>query len=218
MGEPDHWTPAAKKTNLAVRKDARAWGDQPIVLAREDDNSLLTKMAGGDRQAVAVLYERYHERVFHFIKRFINQAETAEDVTNDVFIEIWRKASTFEGRSKVSSWILGIARYKALSEIRKNSRLQSGGDELYDKLQDEADTPEITTQKLDKSTALKRCIANLSFDHRMVIDLVYYHEKSITETAEILDIPTSTVKTRVHYARKHLSVEMASQGIDRGWP
>lgn len=212
------WTNGPVVTTLARWLAFASWVAGSVVLTEDEDGILLSKVAEGDNNAIGTLYARHHKRVYHFVKRFVNQSDVAEDVTNDVFIEVWQKASTFEGRSKVSSWILGMARYKALSEIRKRRNIHSASDEVFDTLEDDADTPEVVTQKLDKGAALKTCIAALSKDHRLVLDLVYYHEKSMAEVAEILDIPASTVKTRAHYARKLLSAEMAKLGVDRGWP
>lgn len=184
----------------------------------DDDQLQLAKVAKGDRQAIGVLYQRHHKRVYHFIRRFVNDAATAEDITNDVFIEVWRKASAYEGRSKVSSWLLGVARYRALSELRSKKPSHSKSDEIIDAIQDDADGPEMVSQKRDKGAAIKRCMAALSRDHRVILELIYYHEKSIEEVAEILDIPKNTVKTRAFHARKQLSAEMTAQGLDRGWP
>jgi RNA polymerase sigma-70 factor (ECF subfamily) len=73
-------------------------------------------------------------------------------------------------------------------------------------------------QKKDTSEILRKCIETLSPDHREIIDLVYYHEKSVEEVAEIVGIPEATVKTRMFYARKKLAELLKAQGIERGWP
>lgn len=187
-------------------------------MSQDDDLEQLLKVANGDRQAIGVLYQRHHKRVFHFVRRFVSDAAAAEDLTNDIFIEVWRKAPSYEGRSKVSSWLLGVARYKALSEVRKRKPAHAQSEHILDTLEDDADDPEMVTQKRDKSAAIKRCIQTLSQDHRVILELIYYHEKSIEEVAEILDIPKNTVKTRTFHARKHLSAAMTAQGLDRGWP
>jgi RNA polymerase sigma-70 factor (ECF subfamily) len=187
-------------------------------MSADDDQRQLERVANGDRQAIGVLYQRHHKRVFHFIRRFVSNVEVAEDLTNDVFIEVWQKASAYEGRSKVSSWLLGVARYKALSEIRKTKPVHSKSEQILDALEDDADDPEMVTQKRDKGAAIKRCIQALSHDHRIILELIYYHERSMEEVSEILDIPKNTVKTRSFHARKQLSAKMAAQGLDRGWP
>ncbi|MEQ9257999.1 MAG: sigma-70 family RNA polymerase sigma factor [Roseovarius sp.] len=184
----------------------------------DDDQRQLERVANGDRQAMGVLYQRHHKRVFHFARRFVSDVAAAEDLTNDVFIEVWHRASAYEGRSKVSSWLLGVARYKALSELRRAKPVHSKSDEILGAMEDEADDPEMVSQKRDKGAAIKRCIQRLSRDHRVILELIYYHEKTIEEVADILDIPKNTVKTRTFHARKQLSAEMAAQGLDRGWP
>ena len=80
------------------------------------------------------------------------------------------------------------------------------------------DTPDIIEQKRDKGQVIRRCIDKLGGDHKTVVDLVYYQERSVAEVAEILGIPEATVKTRMFYARKKLSELMLAAGIDRGWP
>ena len=187
-------------------------------MSADDDQRQLERVAKGDRQAIGILYQRHHKRVFHFVRRFVSNVEAAEDLTNDVFIEVWQKAASYEGRSKVSSWLLGVARYKALSEVRKRKPVHADSDQILDALEDDADDPEMVSQKRDKGAAIKRCMEKLSRDHRVILELIYYHEKSIDEVAEILDIPKNTVKTRTFHARKQLSAVMTAQGLDRGWP
>ena len=189
-----------------------------LGMSADDDRRQLEKVARGDRQAIGVLYQRHHKRVFHFVRRFVSDFEVAEDLTNDIFIEVWQKAGSYEGTAKVSSWLLGVARYKALSEVRRRKPVHSKSEEILDALEDEADDPEMLSQKRAKGDAIKHCIAKLSPDHRTILELIYYHEKSIEEVSDILDIPKNTVKTRTFHARKQLSAEMTAQGLDRGWP
>ena len=82
----------------------------------------------------------------------------------------------------------------------------------------ESDDPGAVLEKKDKSTMIRKCLTGLSAEHREIIDLVYYHEKSVEEVAEIVGIPENTVKTRMFYARKRLAELVKAAGIDRGWP
>jgi len=141
----------------------------------------------------------------------------AEDVIGDVFLDVWRQASRFEGRSAVSTWLIAIARFKALSLLRK--RRDDGLDaETAESIEDAADDPERAVTKQDKGEKLRKCLESLSPEHREIIDLVYYHEKSVEEVARIVGIPENTVKTRMFYARKKLGELCRMAGIDRGWP
>jgi RNA polymerase sigma-70 factor (ECF subfamily) len=181
------------------------------------DEVLIGRIATGDRLAMQVLYARHHVRVFRFVIRIVRDESTAEDLISDVFLDVWRQAGRFQGRSSVSTWMLAMARFKALSALRRRP------DEEFDEdntagIEDGSDDPHTSLEKKDKSALIKRCLAGLSAQHREIIDLVYYHDKSVEEVAAIVGIPENTVKTRVFYARKRLSELLKAEGIERGWP
>jgi RNA polymerase sigma-70 factor, ECF subfamily len=179
------------------------------------DEALIGRIAGGDRFAMQVLYARHHVRVYRFLLRLVRNEATAEDVMSEVFLDVWRQAGRFEGRSQVSTWMLAIARFKALSTLRRRTE-----DELDEEaaaaIEDPSDDPGVVLQKKDRSAVLLQCLGALSVEHREIIDLVYYHEKSVEEVAEIVGIPEATVKTRMFYARKKLAELLKAQGIERG--
>ena len=181
------------------------------------DEVLITRIASGDRLAMQVLFARHHVKVYRFVLRLVSNPTTAEDLISEVFLDVWRQASRFEARSQVSTWLLAIARFKALSALRKRPE-EELDDEKAAAIEDTADDPEVTAQKKDKSEVLRKCLSELSPDHREIIDLVYYHEKSVEEVAEIVGIPEATVKTRMFYARKKLAELLKNSGVDRGWP
>ncbi|MDP2410113.1 MAG: sigma-70 family RNA polymerase sigma factor [Pseudolabrys sp.] len=181
------------------------------------DEVLIARIAGGDRLAMQVLFARHHVRVYRFVLRLVRNEATAEDLISEVFLDVWRQAGKFEGRSAVSTWMLSIARFKALSSLRRRSEAELD-DEMAEQIEDQSDDPEVTLAKKDKGAVLRQALSNLSAEHREIIDLVYYHEKSVEEVAGIVGIPEATVKTRMFYARKKLSELLREQGIDRGWP
>ncbi len=181
------------------------------------DEVLIARVASGDRLAMQVLFARHHVRIYRFVLRMVRNEATAEDLISEVFLDVWRQADKFEGRSTVSTWMLSIARFKALSVLRRRGE-EELDDEAADAIEDQADDPEIALAKKDKGAALRQCLAKLSAEHREIVDLVYYHEKSVEEVAGIVGIPEATVKTRMFYARKKLSELLKERGIDRGWP
>jgi RNA polymerase sigma-70 factor, ECF subfamily len=181
------------------------------------DEVLIGRIANGDRLAMQVLFARHHVKVFRFVLRLVRNESTAEDLISEVFLDIWRQAGKFEGRSAVSTWMLSIARFKSLSALRRRTE-EELDEETAGAIEDQADDPETALVKKDKGTALRQCLSKLSAEHREVVDLVYYHEKSVEEVAGIVGIPEATVKTRMFYARKKLSELLKEQGIDRGWP
>jgi RNA polymerase sigma-70 factor (ECF subfamily) len=180
------------------------------------DEVLISRIAAGDRLAMQVLYARHHVRVYRFVLRLVRNEATAEDLISEVFLDIWRQAGKFEGRSAASTWMLSIARFKALSNLRRRPEDELD-DETAERIEDHADDPETTLAKKEKGSLLRQCLTKLSADHQEIIDLVYYHEKSVEEVAEIVGTE-ATVKTRMFYARKKLSELLKEQGLDRGWP
>ena len=185
--------------------------------ATETDRALVDRVAKGDRAAVRLLFMRHHARIYRFVARQTGSEMMADDIANEVFLELWKQAPGFEGRSEVSTWLLGIARFKALSMLRKKKEDWIDDDDAA-QVPDSADTPEVVTMKEDKAAALRRMIDALPEEHRTVIDLAYYHGQSVTEIGEVLDIPVATVKTRMFYARKKLGEALKAAGYDRGWP
>ena len=181
------------------------------------DEVLIGRIANGDKLAMQVLFARHHVRVFRFVVRLVRNESTAEDLISDVFLDVWRQAGRFEGRSAVSTWLLSIARFKALSALRRRPD-EELDDEAAGAIEDPADDPEIVLEKKDKSVLIRKCLMGLSAEHREIVDLVYYHEKSVEEVAEIVGIPENTVKTRMFYARKKLGELLKAAGIERGWP
>ncbi len=178
------------------------------------DEVLLQLVADGDKDAMRVLFARHNVRVFRFLTRIVGNEATAEDLLNEVFLEVWRNAGRFEARSQVSTWILAIARFKALAAMRRRQHDELD-DEASEMIEDTADDPEVAVQKTERSALLQQCLKQLSIAHRQVVDLVYYHEQSIEEVAEIIGVPASTVKTRVFYARKRIAELMAERGLER---
>ncbi len=181
------------------------------------DEVLIGRIANGDRLAMQVLFARHHVRVYRFVVRLVRNETTAEDLISEVFLDVWRQAGRFEGRSAVTTWLLSIARFKALSALRRRPDEELDED-TAGAIEDLSDDPGVALEKKDKSAIIRKCLTGLSAEHREIIDLVYYHEKSVEEVADIVGIPENTVKTRMFYARKKLAELLKAAGIERGWP
>ena len=168
------------------------------------DVILVNRIAAGDKLAMQALFARHRTPLYRWLLRFVDNETLAEDLLSEVFLDVWRQAGRFEGRSLVSTWLLSIARFKALSARRRRTDA-----ELDEKIQttvaDPANDPEAALQEKNRGELLRQALTGLSREHRQIIDLVYYHEKSIEECAQILGIPAATVKTRMFYARKKLA-------------
>jgi RNA polymerase sigma-70 factor, ECF subfamily len=176
------------------------------------DEALVQLIASGDKKALQILFARHNVRVFRFVLRFLGDESLAEDLVSEVFFDVWRQADRFESRSQVSTWLMAIARNKALTVLRRRTT-EELDEEVAEFIEDPADNPEVTMQKTQRSAVLQDCLGQLSPAHREIIDLVYYHEKSIDEVAEIIGVPQNTVKTRMFYARKRIGELLATKGF-----
>jgi RNA polymerase sigma-70 factor (ECF subfamily) len=177
------------------------------------DGILIQRIAAGNRLAMQVLYIRHRVRVYRHIVAIVGNEEVAEDLLSDTFLEVWRNAPRFRGQAAVATWLLAIARNKAISAIRRSSpeRLDN---EFSLRIAEEDDGPEIRLQKKQAFGVLRRSLIHLSPKHREVISLVYYHDKSPEEVAAILGTPRNTIKTRMFYARRRLGELLTAAGVN----
>jgi RNA polymerase sigma-70 factor, ECF subfamily len=194
------------EVNVFSRSQSAAAVDAIAAMAREtsSDENLLNRIGAGDKLAMQTLFARHRTFVYRWLLGFVNNETLVEDLLSEVFFEVWRQADRFEGRSSVSTWLMSIARFKALSALCRREDLELG-EGIENSVADPADDPEAALQEKRRSELLRRALSRLSSEHRKIIDLVYYHEKSVAECADILGIPAATVKTRMFYARKKLA-------------
>jgi len=186
---------------------------RPRLTARDTlDDALIERIAASDRTAMNVLYTRHSVRVYRFILRFVDNEAVAEELVNAVFLDVWRNAGKFAGRSQVSTWLLAVARYRALGTLRRRSTESLDNDAVV-LIEDPTDNAEAIVDKKKTSSILRNCLVQLSPLHREIIDLVYYHGKTIGDAAAIIGIKQSTVKTRMFYARRRLAELLRAQGI-----
>ena len=166
----------------------------------QSDDALVAAIAQGDMAAFEQIHQKYFPKLMHFARRITGSAETAEEVANDVLMTIWRTADRFEGRSKPSTWIFGIAYRMALKQRRK--LVARRGDVELDE-QMIAGGPD-TAESVMLAKDLGAAMGQLTPELRAVVELTYYNGYLYTEIAEILDCPVGTVKTRMMTARKRL--------------
>jgi RNA polymerase sigma-70 factor (ECF subfamily) len=172
------------------------------------DQAWIAAVANGDRRAFDELYREYGPRVFRFSYRLIRDQTKAEEVTNDVMLEVWKHADRFEGRSAVSTWIFGIARHRTLNAVRGKTLHLTAIDEA-EHVADESVTAEKVIDQATSRNALREALNKLSPDHREVLELTFFYELSYKEIAEIANCPENTVKTRMFHAKKRLEPILA---------
>jgi RNA polymerase sigma-70 factor, ECF subfamily len=196
---------------MPIHRQSAAVTDAPPAAS---DQILIARIAVGDRSAMRTLFMRHSCRVRRFASRFVADPVLAEDVTSDTFLDIWRQAGRYQGRCSVPTWILSIARHKALSARKRRGEVRLD-DAISAAAVDPAPDPDLTLQAKDIGAVLRRCVARLPPAHAQVIDLVYYRDKTINEVATIVGISENTAKTRAFHARQRLAKLLLKAGIDR---
>lgn len=170
------------------------------------------RIAEGDRDAFEKLYTTYQTRLFRYLLRMVGDTGTAEELTNDTMVTVWKAAGTFKGQSKPSTWLFAIARNKALNAMR-GLRPMMVEVETAMAVAASGESAEQTVSRGDLQTAMKQALQQLSAEHREVIELTFYQELSYQEIAEIMQCPVNTVKTRMFYAKKKLQEALEQRGI-----
>lgn len=180
-------------------------------MSHDDDHALLQAVAAKDRRAFETLYRRYYRRLFGYLLKLTRRAEIVEEVLDDVMFVVWQKASRFDGRSRPSSWILGIAyrkALKALSRLPPPTARPPAPDDAVDRA-----GPERAVVERQVATTLERALGEISPEQRAVVELTYYEGYSYREIAGILGCPVNTVKTRMFYARRRLREVLPELGL-----
>lgn len=174
----------------------------------DDPIALVAGIAAGREDAFAALYTRLQPMMVRYAAGLLAaDRETAADVVDEAFFDIWRSAVGFRGQGSVEGWVRRIVRNKAIDAIRRQRERVAVSDResrAFEDLPDEADTPDLLAERISDSDELWRRMGRLSHEHREAVWLCYYEEKSLAEIAEIVGCPENTVKTRLFHARKLL--------------
>ncbi|CAD0186759.1 Sigma-K factor [Ruegeria sp. THAF57] len=165
-------------------------------------NALLQAVAGGDKTALAGLYRALEKPVYRFIASKMNDPFEAGDILHEVFMEVWRSAGKFEGRSAVKTWVFGIAYRKTMDHFRKHKRI-SPSDDLPEQV-DEGPDAVACLAAAQEAEHLRFCLEGLKADHRSAIELAFYEDMSYGEISRVVDAPENTIKTRIFHAKKLL--------------
>jgi len=177
-----------------------------------DDLRLIALVEKGDLAAFEELYRIYHPRLTRFLVNLVRRPQTVEEVLNDTMMVVWERAGTFNGASKLSTWIFAIAYRKALRALRRHDEAIEDPDPEKRVSLDASPEEEFGQRTLQK--LLAEAMAGLSPDHRTVLHLTYFHELEYREIARIMDCPVDTVKTRMFHARRNLRRRMGGELAD----
>jgi RNA polymerase sigma-70 factor (ECF subfamily) len=186
--------------------EARGGSAIPLAL---DEARLLARIATRDLRAFEQLYRIYHPRLTRFLSNILRRPQLVEEALNDTLMVVWRRPEAYNGASKVSTWIFAIAYRTALkARARQDEPVEDPAAHARPSLEA---GPEREVSQRQTQAILWSAMAELSAEHRAVVDLTYFHEAGYREIAEILDCPVGTVKTRMLHARRRLKGLLAGR-------
>ncbi len=188
--------PNLRKKREDAPAPARGGASEAVELA------LLAGIRRGRRADFDTLYRLYHPRLWRFLSHLMRQPDAIEEALNDTMLVVWQRADDFDGRSKLSTWIFGIAYRKALKALSRQD-LPVDAEEAEEPV-DTGPGPEQTLGLAQLRGRLRDAMAELSPEHRAVVELCYFHDMAYAEIAEVVGCPAETVKTRMFYARRRL--------------
>ena len=176
----------------------------------------MRKVALGDRLAFGQLFDRYNQLALNLAARVLNERQEAEDVVQEVFLQLWKDASSYrQERGNVSTWIVAIARSRAIDKLRSRKARRivdpvgDGTEEMQD-LAERLPDPGAPQDDLDNQLLVRKAFGSLAVDQRVAIEMAYYEGMSQSEIAEALREPLGTIKTRIRSGLLKLKQALSS--------
>ncbi len=176
----------------------------PDYASLDDDAIIRLIRDQRDRRALTELYVRYQHSLARYMQRGMNNSKLIEEAYNDVMLTVWKSAANFQGKSKVSTWLYGIARNKRMTHFQRENKHAHQTSE--DQLEGIAEHDNSSLKE-----TLSAALIELTEPHREVIELAYFHGYSTAEISEIVACPVNTVKTRLFHARQKLKAVIESE-------
>lgn len=174
------------------------------ALDDQQARDLIRRIAGGDEDALTRLHTLMAARIYAFVYHRLDDRDAAESAVTETLWEVWKSAGRFRGESRVSTWVLGIARYKAMELRRQAMPEHEDLSELEDVLPADDEDGEAMLERWQRKQALEACIRKLSYAHRECLQLVHLEGLPLADVAQIQGVPANTVKTRMFHVRRNL--------------
>ncbi len=190
-------------------------------MEKQEALACLQAIANKDESAMERFYRHFSGAVFQFAMKTVNNPSDAAEVSNEVFLEIWRKAGSFSGQSKCRTWLMSITHHKAVDLVRKKAKHDKVDD--IDQQVEQADENAACSltraqTNIQNRGKVEHCMGTLKDGHRQVVYLTFFEELAYPEIAAVLSIPAGTVKTRMMHAKKLLMHCLSGLGINSGTP
>ena len=173
---------------------------------------LISRARGGDREAFGELVEQYRDNVYRLAYRMCGNAYDADEAAQEAFVAAWRALPNFRGDAKFSTWLYRLTTNAAIDVMRREKRHQTVGDGEMIDLADDADSPQETVERTEQQEAVQKALSTLSEEYREVLLLRYMEELDYAEIAEVLQLPSGTVKSRINRAKAALKTALLKSG------
>jgi len=190
--------------DMAMNRRSASTRDNP-----DRDAQLIARIRAHDMAAFEELYHGYRSRLTRFLYNLVRRPQIVEEVLNDTLMVVWDRADSFNGASKLSTWIFAIAYRKAMKALRRQD--EAVEDRRAEERISSEPGPDDALGRQRVHLLLMRAIGELSPEHRAVVDFTYFHEMGYREIAGIMGCPVDTVKTRMFHARRHLRRRLAGE-------
>ncbi len=173
---------------------------------------LISRARGGDRDAFGELVEQYRDNVYRLAYRMCGNAYDADEAAQEAFVAAWRALPNFRGDAKFSTWLYRLTTNAAIDVMRREKRHQTLGDGEMMELADDADSPQETVERTEQQEAVQKALTTLGEEYREVLLLRYMEELDYAEIAEVLQLPSGTVKSRINRAKAALKTALLKSG------
>ncbi len=183
-----------------------------------DDEALVAEVARAQTEALSALYDRYSRLVYSLAFHIVSDPQAAEEITQDVFVQLWNRAATYDSaQGKLISWLASMARNRAIDELRRKSVRPEGhsaawADDTVPEFQEDGQVEQTVAWSQEKR-AIRRAIGDLPEEQRQVLALAYFEGYSHQQIATALGEPLGTVKTRLRLAIQKLRQALATDQI-----
>jgi len=180
-------------------------------ISTAEDREAVARMIDGDQNGLAALYDRHGRFVYSLALRIVRDQADAEDVTQDVFVQVWRQADRFDpARGSVVGWMLTITRARAIDVLRRRgTRPASVGDVAAFDTSDDTPGQDMQIAWAQRTREVRTALDSLPLLQRLAVELAFFDGLTHAQIAEQLDVPLGTVKTRVRHGLLRLRDRLA---------
>jgi RNA polymerase sigma-70 factor (ECF subfamily) len=187
-----------------------------VDFPQESDEALLKAVLNGQSSALGTLYDRYGRLVFSLAVNIINDTNIAEEITQEVFLQVWKKSATYQvEQGKVAAWLTGITRNRSIDVLRRNGSRPEGHRIDWTLAVEAPDLPdgsipvESQVEQNQQGVHLRQAILNLPSEQKQVLELAYFSGMTQEEIAAHISEPLGTVKTRIRLAMQKLRTQFS---------